>query len=292
LPVGRTTITCFFFRSFIQNRWLSVNVQNKSNVVLRSLLFIPGRDKLLDKIIQEKDKWKPDAFILDMEDSVTPSEKIQARQSMQKKLQTISQNTSSLIIPRVNSIATEWFTDDIKAVVGPYIHGISVGKVGTMHDIYSIDDILSQLEEKLNLEQRSLKIIPWLETSLGIANAITICSASSRIVGAAFGADDFLTDMQIQKSSDTHASNHLMDYARSAISIACAANNIQALETPYVNYKNPQGLQDQIQKVKSLGFSGMFAIHPSQVDDINAGFRPSQEEIDYAKQVVAEYEKS
>ena len=156
-------------------------------MLLRSLLFVPGNQlNMLEKALG----LNPDAFIPDMEDSVPYSEKAVARQMISDFLPQLSK-TGIPIIPRVNSLKTSFMEDDIRAVVGSHIQGISIGKIGTSQDIDRISQVLADMESDLGLDHGSIKILPWIETALGIVNVYSILN-SSRIMGAGFGAEDLL----------------------------------------------------------------------------------------------------
>ncbi|MAO89135.1 MAG: CoA ester lyase, partial [Dehalococcoidia bacterium] len=116
----------------------------------------------------------PDAFVLDLEDSVPVSEKKNAREIVAKHIDKITE-TGIPIIPRVNSLSTELIDDDLSAVVGSKIWGISVGKIGTPEDLLIIDRKISQLEGKSGIKVGKIRLLVWLETALGVVNAREIC---------------------------------------------------------------------------------------------------------------------
>eukprot|EP01090_Pellita_catalonica_P000122 TRINITY_DN10089_c0_g1_i1.p1 TRINITY_DN10089_c0_g1~~TRINITY_DN10089_c0_g1_i1.p1 ORF type:complete len:331 (-),score=52.77 TRINITY_DN10089_c0_g1_i1:84-1013(-) len=256
---------------------------------LRSFLFIPGREKMLNKVLSEQG-WNADVIVPDMDDAVPYSEKESARAIIKANLDRLK-DLPARILPRVNAANTKWFLDDIAAVVSPSIYGITIAKVSSADEIKHACSYISSLEDNHpEMTVGQLKLFPWLETSAGVMNAAEICQASDRIVGACFGADDFLTDMGIQAESDK-AINPLMSHARSTMSIACNATGTLALETPFVNFKSESGLQEAAHRAKILGFKGMFAIHPCQVDTINTAFQPTEQEIAYARAVVDAYDE-
>ena len=165
---------------------------------LRSLLFVPGNK---DNMLEKASGFRPDVFIPDMEDSVPVGEKANAREVIRGFLPKLAQ-TGVPIMPRVNSLDTEWIEDDLAAVVGPHIYGISVGKVDVPDDIQSISDLITDLEKKAGIEAGTLKLIPWLESAKAIVHCYPICSASPRIVGVAFGGEDFTHDLGIERLDD------------------------------------------------------------------------------------------
>jgi len=251
---------------------------------LRSLLFVPGNK---ENMLEKASGFRPDVFIPDMEDSVPVGEKANAREVIRAFLPKLAQ-TGVPIMPRVNSLDTEWIEDDLAAVVGPHIIGISVGKVDVPDDIHTISAMLAELEKKAGVEPGTLKMIPWLESAKAIVHCYPICSASPRIVGVAFGGEDFTHDMGIERLEDESD----VAYPRNVLCIAARAAGIAALDTPFFRFKDEAALQANIAASKQTGFKGKFAIHPAQIDAINAGFSPSAAEIEHARRVVAAFDEA
>jgi citrate lyase subunit beta/citryl-CoA lyase len=251
--------------------------------VLRSLLFVPGNQpKMLEKALGVL----PDAFVPDMEDSVPWDEKANARQVTASFLPRLAQG-GPLVIPRINSLDTGLLEEDLTAVVGPHIYGVSVGKVQTTQDIAHISEIISRLEEKAGVPIGQTRLVPWIETARAIVHCYDIL-AMPRVVGAAFGAEDLTHDMGIERTEDDSE----VAVARSITCLAARAAEVLALDTPYFLFRNPEGLRQNALASKKIGFKGKFAIHPAQIDIINEVFSPSAAEIDYAQRVVAAFDEA
>jgi len=249
---------------------------------VRSLLFVPGnKDNMLEKALG----FTPDAFVPDMEDSVPVAEKDNARNMIRSFLPKLS-GSGVPVIPRVNSLDTGWAEADLAAVVGPHIIGISIGKIHAPEDIESVSSLMTKLEKKAGLTAGELKIIPWLESAKAMVNCYDICRASPRIVGVAFGGEDFTHDMGIERLEDESE----VAYARSHLCIAARAAEVLAFDTPYFRFKDEDGLRANGAAAKQCGFKGKFAIHPAQIDAINATFSPSAAEIENARLVVEAFE--
>jgi citrate lyase subunit beta / citryl-CoA lyase len=250
--------------------------------ILRSLLFVPGnKANMLTKALG----LRPDAFVPDMEDSVPVAEKAHARDTIRSFLPQLAA-TGLPVIPRVNSLDTEWFEEDLAAIVGPAIFGVSLGKVRTPADIAKASERLADLERRHRLPAGGLKLLPWIETAEAIVNCEAICRASARLVGVAFGGEDFTHDMGVERIED--ASQVL--YARSKLTIAARAARLLALDTPYFRLRDAAGLRADSIAAKRLGFKGKFAIHPDQIATIDECFSPSAEEIAQARRIVDAYE--
>ena len=250
---------------------------------LRNPLFVPGnRPDMLEKALG----FAPDAYVPDLEDSVPPEEKLNARRVTASFLARLAEG-GPLVMPRVNSRDTGLMEDDLEAVVGPHTFGVSVGKVQSAADIHHIAGIIDRLENRSGLDRGRVKIVPWIETASAIVNAYEICSASPRVFAVAFGAEDFTRDMEIERTQDDAE----IAYPRSAVSIAARAAGVLALDTPYFSFRDPEGLRRTSRAARRTGFRGKFAIHPAQIDIIRELFSPSAEEIEQARRVVAAFEE-
>ena len=250
----------------------------------RSLLFVPGnKESMLRKAIN----FRPDALVPDMEDSVPDAEKANARNTIEAMLPDLA-GTGIPVIPRVNALDTGWTADDLDAVIGPHIHGISIGKIHVPDDIHRLTLLLDGLEAQTGLEAGRIKLFLWLESARAMVHCYEICSASSRIEGVAFGGEDFTHDMGIERLEDESE----VAVARNLLCIAARAAEVRALDTPYFRFRDEEGLRDNCAKARQYGFKGKFAIHPAQIEAINQSFSPSRAEIEYARRVVAAFEEA
>src|SRR5690606_29155263 len=212
----------------------------------------------------------PDAFVPDMEDSVPAAEKLNARQVIRAHLPELA-GKGPLVLPRVNALDTEWVKDDLAAVVGPHIDGVCIGKVQTADDIAALDRIIADLERSAGLAIGHVKLIPWIESAKAIMHCYEICRASPRLLGVAFGAEDFTHDMAIPRLDDETQ----LAYPRTVVCIAARAAGILAFDTPYFKFRDEAGLRENARAAKHRGFKGKFAIHPAQIEPINESFSPS-----------------
>lgn len=262
-----------------------------SHIDMRCPLFIPGnRSDMLRKAA----RYSPSAYIPDLEDSVPVGNKREARDVTSDSLPYLF-DLGKPVLPRVNSLATGLTREDLRAVVGPYIVAISIGKIRTVDEIAVVDRMLSELEADCGIEVGKIGILPWLETASAIVNAYEICCASERVRWVAFGAEDYSADMGISRSvdvggSDTGAVDEYGEasllYARSAVAVAARAADVEALDTPYVKFRDTDGLRSEAGLTRRLGYNGKFAIHPAQIDVIDAVFSPTDAEIARARRVL------
>ena len=252
--------------------------------ILRSLLFVPGnKESMLAKALT----LMPDAFVPDMEDSVPAAEKPNARATIAALLPRLAA-TGVPVIPRVNSLDTPYVHDDLAAVVSPHVFAISIGKVTGPADVAAVSLEIGKLEARNELPPGRIKLLPWIETAEAIVNCSAICRASERIVGVAFGGEDFAHDMGIERIEDETQ----VLYARSQLCVAARAAHVLALDTPYFKLRDSDGLRANALAAKRLGFKGKFAIHPEQVAPLNECFSPSPQEVAHARRVIAAFEEA
>ena len=250
----------------------------------RSLLFVPGnREDMLGKV----GGLPADALVPDLEDSVPHPEKEHAREIVGRVVKTLAQRGQA-VIPRINSLDTGLAIDDMAAVVCAEVYGVSVGKVESPWDVTQISSALETLEKKSGLAVGHTKLLLWLEGAKAIMLAYEIAQASPRIVAVGFGAEDYTADMGVQR---TETGEEVL-FARSRVAVAARAADVLALDTPYVNFRDTEGLQRDAEQGLHLGFKGKFAIHPSQLETINATFSPSPKDVEYARRVIEASEEA
>ena len=133
-------------------------------------------------------------------------------------------------------------------------------KVDRIEDVHEIDSYLSSKEKALGLPKNTFKVVPQIESTLSLVNCRELLQAGrSRFMAAAFGADDFTADFEVYRSEDDKE----LDFARKWFALCCHANGVISIDTPYVQFKNAEGLQQQLDYLKSIGMKAKFAIHPT-----------------------------
>lgn len=251
--------------------------------IMRSLLFVPG---IVPRFFERAPQAGADIVCLDLEDSVPPAEKPRARQLVAEAMDTIPRTDYQLFV-RVNGLRTGLLEDDLIAVVKPGLEGISLPKTDSAATVKRVDHYLTILEKERGMEVGTVKIIPWIETAIGIVNSYEICSASPRLVGASFGGEDFATDMRFQRSKGSRE----IQWPRAQMAIACRAAGIVPIDTPEPDYTDLEHLEADSLFARSLGYRGKYCIHPSQVAVVNRIFEPSEEEVAHAQTVVELFER-
>ena len=251
--------------------------------LLRSLLFVPA---IRERFIEKAPGAGADLICLDLEDSVPPAEKVKGREMARDALSSMTR-TGYMLCVRVNSLQSGLAEEDLHAVVSPELEAISIPKAETPQIIQRVDHSLTVLERSRGLQVGQVKIIPWIETALGLVNAYQICTASPRLLGAAVGGEDLTADMGMERTKEGKE----IEYARYLVATAASAAKILPLDTPQTDFKDLERLKVDTLFGKSIGYKGKFCIHPSQVEIVNQIYRPSEEEIEYARRVVAAYEE-
>lgn len=250
--------------------------------MLRSWLFIPGSDvRKLEKVRQ----LTADAVIYDLEDAVAPAEKESARLKVKAAL---TSNQDIIQIVRVNGQQTPYFTEDLREVVCSELHGIMLPKTESPEQIADLVKLLELLEQRLGLN-RHIRIIPLIETAVGVRNADQIAQAGERVQCLAFGSIDYSLDIGAELTQEGWE----LLYPRSILVNASRAAGLQQpIDTVYPHLNDSEGLKRETNFIKKMGFQGKLAIHPNQIEPIHDVYAPSAEEVQSAMKIVEVYEKS
>ncbi len=253
----------------------------------RSFLSAPGnRPRFVEKVAH----CGADAVILDLEDAVPIAEEKATRQAVREALTAIS---NCPVYVRINPlVAATSFSQaigeaDLEAIVCGDLSGVILPKTESASEAQQAEAILHRLEAERGLAPGAIDLIPIIETARGVHHAFDIASADTRIQHLAFGAGDFTRDIGVQWSRREVESQ----YARSALVIASRAAGIAApLDSVWIDIRDLRGLSRSARLAKQLGFQGKMAIHPTQVEPINAAFSPTEGELADARRVIAAFE--
>jgi citrate lyase subunit beta/citryl-CoA lyase len=246
----------------------------------RSRLYAPGnRPRLLVGI----EIHGADSVLLDLEDSVPPSEKVAARILVKHLLATVGFREEVWV--RINPLDV-CGREDVSEVLIGRPHGICLPKAESARDVLDLSELLSRVEAERGIDEGSTWIMPILETAKGILHAEEIATADPRIVALAFGAEDFTRDVGALRSRDS------LLFARSMLVAAAKAAGIQASDTVYADIEDEDGLAEECALARELGFDGKGAINPRQLPTIHRAFSPAAAELDDARRVVAAAEEA
>lgn len=247
-------------------------------LILRTLMFVPGNQ---ERRIEKAHSVPADALILDLEDSVPPSEKDSARKMVAVAINELALAGHEVFV-RTNSLQTNDVVPDIKAVVTQGLRGIVLPKSESADDISKADALITNAEKEGGLEVGSVGLLALVETPKGIINAYEVASASPRILGITFGAEDYALEMGINRTKEGAE----IYYPRMVIALACHAANVLAIDCVYTDVRDTEGLIKETKLVVQMGFQGKLVIHPDQVGPVNQIFIPDEDEITQARRVV------
>lgn len=254
----------------------------------RSLMFVPGhRQKMVEKALGLQNL---DVALLDLEDGVPAAEKNAARDLLAETLSRATPKDRPARFVRVNAIASDRFAADVAGLVRPGLRGIVLPKVEHAEDVARADRLVSERERAARLEPGETPFIASIESARGLLSAAEIATASRRVVGLMFGAEDYANDLGLPASREGQARELL--YARSAVVVAAAAARVLAFDGIWPDIHDAEGLRRDSVQARQLGFSGKTLIHPGQIDVINEVFTPSEEDVDHARRVVAAFDEA
>jgi citrate lyase subunit beta/citryl-CoA lyase len=245
----------------------------------RSLLFIPSNSPAM---LQNADIFSADSIIFDLEDAVAITEKDAARTLLEHYLNTFDLGNIEIVI-RINDMDSTFALSDIHHIVSDKIDTIMLPKAN-IEGIMSLSNYLEQIEKEKKLKKH-IKIIPIIELASSLLELKEIASFP-RVDGLLLGAEDLSTDLEVPR---TESGIEIL-YARSMIVIHAKAYRIDAIDTPFTNTKDEDGLIKDSKFAASLGMNAKACIHPNQIEIVNQLFSPSKKEIEYAKKVLMAYE--
>ena len=244
----------------------------------RSMLFLPGNTP---NIIQNGGILGADAVILDLEDAVAPAEKDSARILVRSMIRGMGFDSCEVIV-RINATDTPFWQKDLDAIIPVRPNLIMPPKTSCADDVRRVDEYITMLEEKLGMESNTVKLIPLIETALGVENAFQIASASKRVAAIFLGGEDLTADLHCKRTKEGDE----IRYARSRMVMAARAAGVEVYDTPFTDVNDDEGIYVDAQYAKSLGFTGKSAISPRHVKAINEVFSPTMQEIEYAYEVM------
>ncbi|MCB5945537.1 CoA ester lyase [Acidocella sp. KAb 2-4] len=255
---------------------------------LRSFLFIPGDS---EKKLGKADATGADALILDLEDSVAPSRKAAARELIPSFLKQRPRGTrKSQLWVRVNPLDTDMTLTDLAAIMAGGPDGLMLPKVNGPDCVRIVSHYLDAFEIAAGLPLGSTKILPVAtETAPAPFTLGAYADAGlKRLYGLTWGAEDLSSAIRASTNLDPATGQWALTYkiVRSWMLLGAHAAGVEAVDTLYVDFRDPEGLRASCRAARAEGFSGRVAIHPAQVDIINESFAPSEEEIAFARRVV------
>ena len=244
----------------------------------RSMLFLPGNTP---NIIVNGEILGADAVILDLEDAVAPTEKDSARILVRNAIGRMGFGRCEVIV-RINSIDTPFWRKDLDEIIPVRPSLIMPPKTGCAEDVRAVDAYITELEAKLGMEKNSVRLIPLIETAMGVENAFEIASASERVAAIFLGGEDLTADLHCKRTKGGEE----IRYARSRMVMAARAAGVEVYDTPFTDVNDDEGIYDDARYARSLGFTGKSCISPRHVKAVNEVFSPTKADVDYAYEVM------
>lgn len=225
--------------------------------------------------------YNEDMLIYDLEDSVPAGEKDSARLLVYEMLRH-HRPKDKYIVVRINSLYSDYFEDDLQAMVRANPDCLRLPKIDTAQEVQEISRRIAEIEREVGLEVGKMELICNIESYAGVLNAQAIAAADPRIVALTVSAEDLTASVKAQRTKKGLE----IFYARNAVLLACRAAGIDAIDAVYADINDEEGLREDTQLGKNLGFDGKTVVHPRQIDVVNSYFTPSTKEIKYALRVL------
>jgi citrate lyase subunit beta / citryl-CoA lyase len=256
---------------------------------MRSLLFVPadGGAKL-DKALASG----ADAVIVDLEDSIVPERKEDARKRTLEFLQAQrAKKDRPRLLVRINGLDTGLTDADLDAIVPGAPDAVLFPKAEGGVSVVHLDAKLTAREAQAGLPEGSIKILAQsVETAAGLFSAGTYKNCSARLIGMTWGPEDLSSELGAEANREADGTlTEPYRIARAMCLFGAAAAKVPAIETIHVDFRNPDVLRADTELARRDGFAGRLAIHPAQVPVINAVFAPTQEQIEKARTIVAAF---
>jgi len=250
--------------------------------LFRSLVFVPGNNP---RFLEKAKSLPADIVCFDLEDSVPDKEKKKARALIKNTLKQRKKYFADIFV-RINSPESGIVEADLKEIVQKGIDGIVIPKVNSVKELKQIEKTISTLEKKRKI--KGIRLMPSIESALGVMNCYEIASSSKRIVALVFGIFDLLNDIGIEYTKGNPPG---AKYSRYKVPVAATAAGVAAVDGIWQDLKDKNGFTKDCEVGRSLGYAGKSIIHPDQIQTIHKIFHPSKPEIEWAKKVCSVYEE-
>lgn len=266
-----------FLLPFVTNEW----PQTSRDRFRMSRLYLPGNTPAM---MINAGIHHPDGIILDLEDSVAPDRKREARILVRNSLRNIDFQDAERMV-RINQLPLGL---EDAAVLAP--HRVDIFLIPKCEEAWQVKKVEEVVQASLHKAavERVIYYMPIIESALGVENTYAIATASSNVVALAIGLEDYTADLGVPRTADGKESL----YARTRLVNACKAAGIQPIDSVYSDVANMEGLLENVKASRALGFEGMGCIHPGQIRVIHEGFKPSAEEVERAVQIVEAYSEA
>ncbi len=249
----------------------------------RSMMFVPGNNP---GMIQDAHIYGADSIMFDLEDSVAYTEKDSARFLVYNALKTLHFGTKETVV-RINDLSNGLGIRDLEAVVRAGVQVVRLPKTDCAQDVIDCEREIARIEEESGIPVGTTGMMAAIESARGVLNAAEIARSSTRLIGIALGAEDYVTDLKTTRSDGIE-----LLFARSMILNAARAAGIAALDTVYSDVNNEEGFLAEATLIKKLGFDGKSVINPRQIEPLHKVFMPSEKDLAKARAVMNAIEEA
>jgi len=262
----------------------------------RSELAVPGSSpQMFEKALNSA----ADYIFLDLEDAVSPMDKVTARQNIIKALKDINwREGGKTISVRINSPDTHYMYRDLIEIVeevGEKLDTILLPKAGTASDVYMVDCLLTQIETNKKLKNK-IGIECLIETALGMSNIKEIAKSSERLEALHFGVADYAASLRARTvvigGLNPDYPGDQWHHGLSQLVMTCRAYGLRAIDGPFGDFNDPDAYIEAAKRGAAIGIEGKWAIHPSQIELANKVFSPPSSEVTKAKRILEELDKA
>lgn len=251
---------------------------NNITYLMRSLMFVPANN---EKFLESSVKRDADVLLLDIEDSVPPTEKQKARDN----IMAFARRTDlggKLLFPRVNDRESGELLRDVYQLTIPGIAGFMYPKSTQPEDVYFIGKLLETIEYEKGFPIGTFKLIPLIETAGAVINIKELCRASERVIAVAFGCEDYVTDME--GKHDIEGTSIIT--ARNLIAIGARACGVLPIDTVHIRVHDLEDLERNLILGRNLGFEGMLVLSPRELPLVNKYYSPTDDEVAWAQEMI------
>ena len=262
----------------------------------RSELAVPGSSpQMFEKALNSK----ADYIFLDLEDAVSPNDKIEARKNVITATKEIDwKDKGKTISIRINGIDTQYMYRDVIEIieeVGDKVDTLLIPKVGSASDVYMVNCMLNQIEQNKKL-QNTIGLECLIEPALGMSNIKSIATSSTRLEALHFGVADYAASMRARTvvigGLNPDYPGDQWHHGLSTLVMTCRSFGLRAIDGPFGDFNDKKGYLDAAKRAAAIGFEGKWAIHPSQIDLANEVFSPPNDEVNKAKRILEELDKA
>jgi citrate lyase subunit beta / citryl-CoA lyase len=247
----------------------------------RSWLFVPAQR---EHMVAKAATYGADVAVLDLEEAVPSAEKSQAREIAGRHIASLAEHAAVYV--RVNDVRSGITRDDLLATVRPGLTGVMLPKADAPQDLRDLDVLLREAELAAGMRPGDVGVAALIESARGLLRCQKTAGATDRLAALAVGGYDYTADLGVDRNREGTALAHI----RYTVTNVAVAFGMIAIDTPYADIPDEEGLLAETRFAKAVGMKGKLAVHPSQVGVINEVYTPDEGEVAEAQRIVETFE--